>query len=112
MGEVYRARDTRLEREVAIKMLPASLANDAPVLERFHREALAVASLNHPHICTLYDVGDDKGRPYLLMELLDGGTLQERCRSRRCRSSRRSNGARSSPTPSTRRTPAGSSIAI
>jgi TolB-like protein/predicted Ser/Thr protein kinase len=78
MGEVYRARDTRLEREVAIKMLPASLANDAPVLERFHREALAVASLNHPHICTLYDVGDDKGRPYLLMELLDGGTLQER----------------------------------
>ena len=78
MGEVYRARDTRLDRDVAIKMLPASLAEDAPVLERFHREARVVASLNHPHICTLYDVGDDHGRPYLLMELLDGGTLQTR----------------------------------
>jgi serine/threonine protein kinase len=78
MGEVYRARDTRLDREVAIKMLPASLAEDALALERFQREARLVASLNHPHICTLYDVGDQDGRPYLLMELLDGGTLQAR----------------------------------
>ena len=78
MGEVYRARDTRLERDVAIKVLPASLADDAPALERFHREARVVASLNHPHICTLYDVGNHDGRPYLLMELLDGGTLRDR----------------------------------
>src|SRR6187549_1175477 len=78
MGEVYRARDTRLDREVAIKMLPASLADDAPALERFEREARVVASLNHPHICTLYDIGDDNGRPYLLMELVEGGTLQAR----------------------------------
>jgi TolB-like protein/Tfp pilus assembly protein PilF len=78
MGEVYRARDTRLDREVALKMLPAGLAEDVLALERFHREARVIASLNHPHICTLYDVGDQDGQPYLLMELLDGGSLQGR----------------------------------
>lgn len=78
MGEVYRARDTRLERDVAIKVLPASLADDAAALERFQREARVVASLNHPHICTLYDVGDHEGRPFLLMELLEGGALDAR----------------------------------
>jgi serine/threonine protein kinase len=78
MGEVYRARDTRLDRDVAIKVLPASLAEDPPALERFNREARVVASLNHPHICTLYDLGNHAGRPYLLMELLDGGTLRDR----------------------------------
>ena len=78
MGEVYRARDTRLQREVAIKRLPARLAADATALERFHREARVIASLNHPNICTVYDVGDEGGIPYLVMELLDGGSLDER----------------------------------
>ena len=68
MGEVYRARDVRLERTVAIKTLPAALADDADARGRFEREARAVAALNHPHICTLYDVGPD----YLVMELVDG----------------------------------------
>jgi TolB-like protein/Tfp pilus assembly protein PilF len=82
MGEVYRARDTRLEREVAVKMLPRADAGDARTLDRFHREARVIASLNHPHICTLYDVGEHDGQPFLLMELLDGGTLASRISSK------------------------------
>ena len=74
MGEVFRARDTRLERSVAIKVLPAELANNAQLKVRFEREARAISQLNHPNICTLYDVGDD----YLVMELLDGETLADR----------------------------------
>ncbi len=74
MGEVYRARDTRLDRSVAIKVLPSDLANDAQLKLRFEREAKAISQLNHPHICTLFDVGDG----YLVMELLEGETLAAR----------------------------------
>jgi serine/threonine protein kinase/tetratricopeptide (TPR) repeat protein len=75
MGEVYRARDTRLDREVAIKVLPAPLAQDPQALARFQREAKAVAALSHPHILTLYDIGTEQGTTYAVMELLEGQTL-------------------------------------
>jgi serine/threonine protein kinase len=74
MGEVWKARDTRLDRSVAIKILPAELAKDAQFKLRFEREAKTISQLNHPNICTLYDVGDD----YLVMELLEGDTLADR----------------------------------
>jgi serine/threonine-protein kinase len=76
MGEVYRARDTRLDRLVAIKVLPQGLAVEQPARERFQREARAASALNHPNICTVYDVGTDP--PFIAMELLDGETLQQR----------------------------------
>jgi serine/threonine-protein kinase len=75
MGEVYRARDTRLERTVAIKVLPDHVAGDPDLKQRFEREAKAISSLNHPHICTLYDVGSENGIEYLVMEYLEGETL-------------------------------------
>jgi Tol biopolymer transport system component len=78
MGEVYRARDTRLDRQVAIKVLSRELANTSGVRERFEREARTVSQLSHPHICALYDVGMHEGVDYLVMELLDGETLAER----------------------------------
>lgn len=79
MGEVYRARDTRLGREVAVKVLPEQFARDAQFRQRFEREARAVSSLNHPHICVLYDVGrDEAAGDFLVMELLEGETLAER----------------------------------
>src|SRR5262250_537134 len=78
MGEVYRARDTRLDRTVAIKVLPAHLADKPDLRERFEREARTIASLNHPHICTLYDIGHQDGIVYLVMEYLEGETLAER----------------------------------
>jgi serine/threonine protein kinase len=78
MGEVYRAIDTRLERPVAIKVLAASLAGEADGRQRFDREARAISRLTHPHICTLFDVGRDAGRDFLVMELLEGETLQSR----------------------------------
>src|SRR5205809_1099240 len=74
MGEVWRGRDTRLDRSVAIKLLPAELAQNAQLKLRFEREARAISQLNHPHICTLYDVGDS----YLVMELLEGESLADR----------------------------------
>src|SRR5947209_16244900 len=74
MGEVYRARDTRLDRAVAIKILPPEFAHDAQLKVRFEREAKTISQLSHPNICALYDVGDN----YLVMELLDGETLAER----------------------------------
>jgi tetratricopeptide (TPR) repeat protein len=78
MGEVYRARDTRLDRTVAIKVLSPGLARDLEFRERFEREARAVAALNHPHVCTLYDVGADSSMNYLVMEYLEGQTLAAR----------------------------------
>jgi serine/threonine protein kinase len=78
MGEVYRARDTRLERTVAIKILPQHLSNDSVRKQRFEREARAIASLSHPHICALYDVGQQDGVDFLVMEYLEGETLAKR----------------------------------
>ena len=78
MGEVYRARDTRLKREIAIKVLPAGFARDTERLRRFQQEAQAIASLNHPNICHLYDVGEENGISYLVMEYLEGETLAQR----------------------------------
>ena len=80
MGEVYRARDTRLDRSVAIKILPPHLADKADASERFEREARTISSLNHPNICQLHDVGTHDGVRYLVMELLEGETLAERLR--------------------------------
>src|SRR5689334_3315558 len=76
MGEVYRARDTRLERFVAVKVLPAGAAASPQTLERFQRELRAAAALSHANICTVYDVGTDP--PFMAMELLEGETLQQR----------------------------------
>jgi len=78
MGEVYRARDTRLERTVAVKVLPAHLSTNAALRQRFEREARAVSSLNHPNICTLHDVGREGETDFLVMELLEGETLASR----------------------------------
>ena len=78
MGEVYRARDTRLDRTVALKVLPPDLTNDPAARQRFEREARAVAALSHPHICTLHDIGQQDGTDFLVMEYLDGETLAAR----------------------------------
>src|SRR5713226_9610849 len=78
MGEVYRARDTRLDRVVAIKVLPAHLADEPERRERFEREARTIASLNHPHICVLHDIGRQDGIDFLVMEYLEGETLAQR----------------------------------
>src|SRR5215471_7839504 len=80
MGEVYKARDTRLERAVAIKVLGQHLTNDLARQSRIDREARAISKLNHPHICTLYDVGHDSGVAYLVVEYLEGQTLADRLR--------------------------------
>src|SRR5437773_4325515 len=78
MGEVYKARDTRLDRTVAIKVLPAHTAENPEVRQRFEREARAVSALNHPHICTLYDVGREGAVDYLVMEFIEGESLAAR----------------------------------
>jgi Tol biopolymer transport system component len=80
MGEVYRARDTRLDRRVAIKILPQHLSDNSEAKQRFDREARTISSLNHPHICTLHDVGHQDGIDYLVMEYLEGETLADRLR--------------------------------
>src|SRR5246500_471777 len=78
MGEVYRARDTRLGRDVAIKVLPAHLSANPDLKQRLEREAKAISSLNHPHICTLHDIGSQDGVDFLVMEHLEGETLADR----------------------------------
>jgi Tol biopolymer transport system component len=78
MGEVYKARDTRLDRTVAVKVLPAALAADPEFKARFEREAKSISALNHPHICTLHDVGESAGTSFLVMEFLEGETLADR----------------------------------
>jgi len=80
MGEVYRARDARLNRDVAIKILPEHLSHNPELRERFEREARAISQLSHPHICVLYDIGDHEGKTYLVLECLEGETLGSRLR--------------------------------
>ena len=78
MGEVYRARDSRLGRDVAIKVLPAAFSADADRLHRFDQEARAAAALNHPNILAVYDIGTHADAPFIVSELLEGATLRER----------------------------------
>src|SRR5207249_1804376 len=78
MGEVYRAKDTRLDRTVAVKVLPSHLSASSEVRQRFEREAKTISSLSHPHICALYDVGNQDGVEFLVMEYLEGETLSDR----------------------------------
>ena len=78
MGEVYKARDTRLDRTVAIKALPEHIGSDPDRRQRFEREAKTVAALSHPHICPVFDVGDQDGVAFLVMEYLEGDTLAQR----------------------------------
>ena len=80
MGEVYRARDARLNRDVAIKILPATFSADPDRLQRFAQESRAAAALNHPNILSIYDIGEDRGAPYVVSELLEGETLRDRLR--------------------------------
>ena len=81
MGEVYRARDARLNRDVAIKILPASFSSDPERLQRFAQESRAAAALNHPNILSIFDIGEDRGAPYVVSELLEGETLRDRLRN-------------------------------
>jgi eukaryotic-like serine/threonine-protein kinase len=88
MGEVYRARDTRLDRTVAINILPAQFSSHPVRKQRFEREAKTISSLNHPHICVLHDVGSQDGIGYLLMECVEGESLATRFKKDRCRSNK------------------------
>src|ERR1039457_623281 len=81
MGEVYRARDARLNRTVAIKVLPTSFSADADRMQRFVQEARAAAALNHPNILSIFDIGEERGAPYIVSELLEGSTLREQLRN-------------------------------
>ena len=89
MGEVYRARDTRLNRTVAIKLLPSEFRDRPDRRQRFEAEARAISSLNHPHICTLFDVGEQDGVAFFVMEYLEGETLDDRLTARTAAGERR-----------------------
>jgi serine/threonine protein kinase len=112
MGEVYRARDEQLDRDVAVKVLPASSFDDPTARARLVREARAAAALNHPNICTVYEVGEADGQAYIAMELVEGRTLSALLHAGRCRPSTSCTTDGSSPMPSLTHTSAASSIAI
>src|SRR5512141_978350 len=107
MGEVYRAKDPRLGRDVAVKVLPASFSQDADRLRRFEQEARAAGVLNHPNITAVYDIGTHEGAPYVVQEMLEGETLRAPAES--WRRERRSTTRCRSPTASRPRTRRGSS---
>ena len=112
MGEVYRATDTRLKRQVAIKVLPSMLAADPERLGRFQREAEVLASLNHPHIAAIYGFEEANGVKALVMELVEGATLADRIAQGPSPSTRRCRSRDRLPKPWKRRTSAASSTAI